>query len=112
MYLLNLRLCCTQADLLQNIPPEFRQNVVLYDTADVRAHYPAHGISEFYSGYLPATWLMHKYQAYEFLYILESVCPHTPCRHNLAMLLLQLIFHRHLTFDMRDFTCADLTSMC
>ena len=82
LYLLNMRLCCTQADLLQNIPPEFRQNVVLYDTADVRAHYPAHGISEFYSGYLPATWLMHKYQAYEFLYILESVCPLTPCRHN------------------------------
>ena len=65
----------TRAELLQNIPPEFRQNTVLYDTADVRAHYPAHGISEFYSGYLPATWLMHKYQAYEFLYILESVGP-------------------------------------
>ena len=63
----------TRADLISKIPTEFRQNLVLYDAADIRAHYPAHGISEVYSGYLPVTWLMHKYRAYEFIYILESV---------------------------------------
>ena len=46
----------TRAELVSKIPPEFRQNVVFYDAEDIRAHYPGHGISERYSGYLPATW--------------------------------------------------------